>query len=133
MDLNMGSVIKKLRAEHAVTQEELAAYLGISFQAVSKWETGTTMPDITLLPKLASFFGIRIDELFSVNHEDELERIDNMLKREAMTDQNHAYARRVLDRMLQENPKDTCAMKWYAKVYLAKTNADLLAAGRKNC
>ena len=89
MDLNMGSVIKRLRTEHSVTQEELAAYLGISFQAVSKWETGTTMPDITLLPKLAAFFGVRIDELFSVNHEDELERIDNMLKREAMTDQNY--------------------------------------------
>ena len=130
MDLNMGSVIKRLRTEHSVTQEELAAYLGISFQAVSKWETGSTMPDITLLPKLAAFFGVRIDELFSINHEDELERIDNMLKREAMTDQNYAYAKRVLDRMLQENPKDTCAMKRYAKVYLAKTNADLLAAGR---
>ena len=101
MDLNMGSVIKRLRTEHSVTQEELAAYLGISFQAVSKWETGTTMPDITLLPKLAAFFGVRIDELFSVNHEDELERIDNMLKREAMTDQNYAYAKRVLERVLQ--------------------------------
>ena len=130
MDLNMGSVIKRLRTEHSVTQEELAAYLGISFQAVGKWETGTTMPDITLLPKLAAFFGVRIDELFSVNHEDELERIDNMLKREAMTDQNYAYAKRVLERVLQENPKDTGAVKRYAKVYLAKTNTDLLAAGR---
>ena len=88
------------------------------------------MPDITLLPKLAAFFGVRIDELFSVNHEDELERIDNMLKREAMTDQNYAYAKRVLDRVLQENPKDIGAVKRYAKVYLAKTNTDLLAAGR---
>ena len=130
MDLNMGSVIKRLRTEHSVTQEELAAYLGISFQAVSKWETGTTMPDITLLPKLAAFFGVRIDELFSVNHEDELERIDNMLKREAMTDQNYAYAKRVLDRVLQENPKDISAMKRYARVYLEKTNIDLLTAGR---
>ncbi len=49
MDLNLGSVIKRLRIEHAVTQEELAKYLEISFQAVSKWETGTTLPDITLL------------------------------------------------------------------------------------
>ncbi|MCR5321924.1 MAG: helix-turn-helix domain-containing protein [Lachnospiraceae bacterium] len=129
MNINLGSTIKRLRAEHAVTQEELAGYLGISFQAVSKWETGTTLPDITLLPKLAAFFGIKIDELFSVDHEDELERIDSMLQREAMTDQNYSYAKRILDRILQEDPKDVEAIKRYAKVYLAKSNTDLLAAG----
>ncbi|MBP5726763.1 MAG: helix-turn-helix transcriptional regulator [Clostridia bacterium] len=130
MDLNIGSVIKRLRSEHSVTQEELAEYLGISFQAVSKWENGATMPDITLLPRLAAFFGVRIDELFSVDHEDELERIDLMLRREEMTDRNYAYAKRVLDGILRENPKDTESVKRYAKVYLTKTNTDLLAAGR---
>ena len=129
MDLKIGNVIRKLRTQHSVTQEELAAYLGISFQAVSKWETGATMPDITLLPKLAAFFGVRIDELFSVDHEDEMERIENILKREAMTDRNYAYAKRVLDRVLEENPKDVGAIKRYAKIYLEKTNTDLLAAG----
>ena len=130
MDFNLGSVIKRLRNEQGVTQDALAEYLGISYQAVSKWETGTTLPDITLLPKLAVFFGVRIDELFSVNHEDELERIDGMLQMEAMTDQNYAYAKRILDGILRENPKDVGAMKRYAKVYLAKTNADMIAAGR---
>ena len=62
--------------------------------------------------------------------EDELERIDTMLQREAMTDQNYAYAKRVLDGILRENPEDTGAMKRMARVYLAKTNTDLLAAGR---
>ena len=95
MDINLGNVIKRLRTEQGVTQDALAEYLGISYQAVSKWETGTTLPDITLLPKLAVFFGVRIDELFSVNHEDELERIDGMLQRESMTDQNYAYAKRI--------------------------------------
>lgn len=130
MDLNLGSVIKRLRVEHSITQEELAAYLGISFQAVSKWETGITLPDITLLPKLATFFGVRIDELFSVNHEDELERIDIMLQRETMTDRNYSYAKRILDGILRKNPEDVGAMKRYANVYLEKTNTDLLAAGR---
>lgn len=130
MDLNLGSVIKRLRAEQGVTQDALAEYLGISYQAVSKWETGTTLPDITLLPKLAAFFGVRIDELFSVNHEDELERIDALLQKESMTDANYAYAKRVLDGILRENPKDAEALKRYAKVYLAKTNTDLITAGR---
>lgn len=130
MDLNLGNVIKRLRMEQSVTQEELAKHLEISFQAISKWETGTSLPDITLLPKLAAFFGVRIDELFSVNHEDELERIDTMLQRETMTDQNYSYAKRILDGILRENPEDVETMKRYAKVYLAKTNTDLLAAGR---
>ena len=130
MDFNLGSVIKRLRTEQGVTQDALAEYLGISYQAVSKWETGTTLPDITLLPKLAVFFGVRIDELFSVNHEDELERIDGMLQKESMTDQNYAYAKRILDGILRENPKDVGAMKRYAKVYLAKTNTDLITAGK---
>ncbi|MDE7248868.1 MAG: helix-turn-helix domain-containing protein, partial [Lachnospiraceae bacterium] len=79
MNMDIGSAIKKLRMDRKVTQEEIAEYLGISFQAVSKWETGTTMPDITLLPKIADFFGVRIDDLFSVDHEDELKRIEESL------------------------------------------------------
>ncbi len=130
MDLNLGSVIKRLRTEQGVTQDALTEYLGISYQAVSKWETGTTLPDITLLPKLAVFFGVRIDELFSVGHEDELERIDTMLQKETMTDQNYSYAKRILDGILRENPKDVNAMKRYAKVYLSKTNDDLITAGK---
>lgn len=129
MDFNLGNIIKRLRIEHSITQEELAAYLGISYQAVSKWETGTTLPDITLLPKIATYFGVKIDDLFSINHEDELSRIDTMLQREAMTDQNYSYAKRILDGILQENPKDVDAIKRYAKVHLTKANTDLLTAG----
>ncbi len=40
MNLNLGSAVKRLRAENGLTQEAVAEYLGISFQAVSKWETG---------------------------------------------------------------------------------------------
>jgi transcriptional regulator with XRE-family HTH domain len=79
MELKLGATIKRLRTEKGITQDELAEYTGVSFQAVSKWETNTTMPDITLLPKLAVFFGVSIDDLFSVNTDDELERIDFML------------------------------------------------------
>ena len=56
MNMDIGGTIKKLRTDRNVTQEEVAEYLDISFQAVSKWETGTTMPDITLMPKIADFF-----------------------------------------------------------------------------
>lgn len=62
--MNIGNKIKELRKERGITQEELASNIGISFQAVSKWENGIALPDITLTPKLASYFGVSMDELF---------------------------------------------------------------------
>ena len=64
MDLLIGENIKRLRRERDLTQEEMASHLGISFQSVSKWERGDGYPDITMLPALANYFGISLDELF---------------------------------------------------------------------
>ncbi|MEA4833054.1 MAG: helix-turn-helix domain-containing protein [Oscillospiraceae bacterium] len=122
MEIKLGAAIKKLRTEKGATQEELAEYVGVSFQAVSKWETDTTMPDISLLPKLAMFFGVRIDDLFSVNTDDELERIDYMLEHEKLTDENFTYAKRTLDSILRNNEKDVGALKRYARLYLSRPN-----------
>ncbi|OBR66900.1 hypothetical protein A7K91_16860 [Paenibacillus oryzae] len=62
--LSVGQNIKKLRDERNLTQQQLADSLGVSFQAVSKWERGTTVPDVAALPEIADYFGITIDELF---------------------------------------------------------------------
>lgn len=62
-ELNIGSVLIEHRHKRGITQDELAGYMGVSKASVSKWETGTTYPDITLLPRLASFFNISIDQL----------------------------------------------------------------------
>lgn len=56
--LKTGQIIKDLRKKQDVTQEKLADYLNISYQAISKWENGTALPDITLIPKIANFFGV---------------------------------------------------------------------------
>ena len=53
MKLKLGYIIKKLRTERGMTQEELANKMNVSFQAVSKWENDQTTPDIAILPKLA--------------------------------------------------------------------------------
>lgn len=58
-----GALIARLRKEHHMTQMQLADALGVSFQAVSNWERGQSMPDISKLPELAEFFGTTIDEL----------------------------------------------------------------------
>ncbi len=64
MQVHIGSKIRELRKERNISQEVLAQFLGVSFQAVSKWEVGTAMPDIMLIPAIASFFGVSTDELF---------------------------------------------------------------------
>lgn len=58
--------IAELRKEKGIGQQELADVLGVSFQSVSKWETGITMPDITLLPDIAEYFNISVDELLGL-------------------------------------------------------------------
>ena len=63
--MSIGENIARFRKEKGWTQSELGDKLGVSNQAVSKWESEMTMPDIMLLPSLADIFGIYIDELFS--------------------------------------------------------------------
>src|SRR5690242_19731502 len=58
--------IAQLRKNKVVTQSELADYLGVSFQSVSKWENGTTMPDISLLPRLSEYFNVSVDEILGL-------------------------------------------------------------------
>lgn len=61
--INISKVILKNRKNRNITQEDLADYLSVSKASVSKWETGNSYPDILLLPKLANYFDISIDEL----------------------------------------------------------------------
>ena len=70
------------RKKAGLSQEELANKLGVSRQAVSKWETNATTPDIAILPQLALFFGVSIDTLFSMNQDDYTERISKMIRDE---------------------------------------------------
>lgn len=60
----IGKNIRRLRTEQNITQNQLARALGVAFQTVSKWETEATLPDTMLLPEIAAFFGVSIDELF---------------------------------------------------------------------
>lgn len=60
----MADRIRFLRQERHMTQVQLAKELGVQFQTVSKWETGTTVPDTAMLPRIADYFGISMDELF---------------------------------------------------------------------
>lgn len=66
MSSTMGQIIKDLRKKNGFTQEELAERLGVTYQAVSKWENDTGMPDISQVVPLASIFGVSTDMLFGI-------------------------------------------------------------------
>lgn len=66
MNLLIGENIRRLRRQRDLTQEEVAAHLGISPQSISKWERGDGYPDITMLPSLANYFGVSVDELIGM-------------------------------------------------------------------
>ena len=84
MQLNIGTKIKELRRRDGRTQEALAEALGVTNQAVSRWESGGSYPDMEIVPAIANYFHVSIDELFGYNNErskkiDELaDKIDQM-------------------------------------------------------
>lgn len=80
MELKISEKIKEYRRVFGITQEKFAQDIGISSQAVSKWERGDGYPDITLLPTIANYFGITIDELVG-NDKNVDERIKNVFMR----------------------------------------------------
>ena len=67
MNITMKDTLRALRRQKKVTQEELANHLGITAQSVGKWERGEGFPDITLLPRIAFYFDITVDELLCVD------------------------------------------------------------------
>jgi len=78
MKESMGQIIRKLRKERNLTQEELAEQLNITYQAVSRWENETGMPDISQVIPLANVFGVSVDVLFgtqNIDRDAEVQRI----------------------------------------------------------
>ena len=104
MNVKIGAIIKRLRAEKHITQDTLATAMGVTPQAISRWESEGGYPDIELLPALADFFSVSIDELLgyrSSEREQELARIKQELERLAevgSVDQRIAYARNAFAR-----------------------------------
>lgn len=103
--LRLGEKIKSLRKQKNISQEVFANYLGVSFQAVSKWENGNTMPDVAMIPAIASFFGVSTDELFDFNlfeMEKKVETICNEAYKYRFT--NTEKSERILREGLQKFP-----------------------------
>lgn len=76
MDTRINETLARLRLESGLTQEEVANHLGITKAAVSKWECGQSMPDISLLPAIADLYSTSIDDLFGRVQEPDKESIN---------------------------------------------------------
>lgn len=88
MQLDLGNKIRQLRHRDGRTQEALAEALGVTPQAVSRWEANGSFPDMNLIPSIANYFGVTIDELFGYENDRE-RRIDALVTEiDNMNDQN---------------------------------------------
>lgn len=105
--MNIGNRIKELRKARGLTQEQLANAIGISFQAVSKWENNIAYPDITLAPVLANFFEVSMDELFDFSlaeKEKEIKEIVNEAYK--YREDDPSKSREILDEGLKKYPEN---------------------------
>lgn len=94
MQLKLGEKIRTLRRLDGRTQEDLANALGVTCQAVSRWEANGGYPDMEIMPSIANYFGVSIDELFGYHGERE-KKIDEL-------------AEKIREMNLQNNGKDVC-------------------------
>lgn len=116
--MEIGKKIKQLRQNKGVTQETLANALGVTYQAVSRWENETTMPDISLLPQISVFFGVSIDELFEFTEESQYERIENMLNEKSiLSDTEFQNAKYFLEKQSNQEKDNVNAIKLLAWLY----------------
>ena len=114
MTILLKEQLKKLRRERGNTQEDLAAHLGVTVQAVSKWERGEGYPDINLLPAIASFYDVAIDDLLGVGQMEREKKIaeyrdrSSKLAHEGKTEERVKLWRKAK----KEFPNDLSVMKW---------------------
>ncbi len=118
MNVEIGRKIKELRLSRGMTQEQLGNELSVSAQAVSKWENGTTTPDIQLLPEISVFFGVSIDELFSMSDESRMDRIENMIDNvHFITDKDFSESENFLKEKTKDEEKKAKASLLLAELY----------------
>ena len=111
--MKIGQNIKKLRKNADMTQEKLAELLSISSQAVSRWETDSAMPDISLLPSLCNVFNVSADELLGIDSVKQNEEIYEIRKK-ADEKSSRGYmkeAREILEEGLHKFPKSHLMMR----------------------
>lgn len=106
MKKNFSNVFKDLRKQREMTQEQIAEVLGVSCQAISKWETNSSYPDILLLPVIADYFGVSVDCLLGHDTGKQVEEINEACTKEEAKIAEKRYMEAIppLREMLIKNP-----------------------------
>ncbi len=106
--MSFGTTIKRLRRNRDMTQEELSEVFSVSPQAVSRWETDSAMPDISLLPSLCNFFGVTSDYLLGIDVANRQQQIEKIIaEADKLSFRGYlAEAREILDNGLKKYPDD---------------------------
>lgn len=106
MNRSFCDFIRELRKQRNLTQEQIAEAFGVSSQAISKWETGTSYPDISLLPIIADYFGVSVDYLLGHDTSKQKEAIERVCDHADMLleTQNYAHAIPLLREALVKYP-----------------------------
>lgn len=114
MDIKIGEVIKRLRTKQNITQERLAEYLNVSYQTVSKWENGISLPSVSLIPSIANVFNVSIDELYGFGKEDRIKRYEEEYKRLCSAGDNSGRVT-LMRKALSEFPRNYSFMDCLAR------------------
>lgn len=115
--LSVGQNIRKLRDERNITQQQLADSLGVTFQAVSKWECSTTVPDIAMVPEIADYFSVTIDELFKPGmtaYRNKAERLMSKYESDINNSENFELANKEYTKLISENNATAIDLGSYA-------------------
>ena len=104
-NINIGNKIRELRKKKGITQEALASVLSVSPQAVSKWESGLTYPDVEMIPVIAGYFEISLDMLFDYDIREMKSKIKKIIDDawEYFYEETHKYIE-IMKAALQEYP-----------------------------
>ena len=129
--MNIGETIKKLRRQKDMTQEQLADYLNISPQAVSRWEINSTLPDITLIPALANIFDVTSDMLLGIDITAKEKRVQEILNNawEYFKKGNYEKELEILRAGLKEFPNDFSIMNQL--LYKGIESAEIIKIGER--
>ena len=108
--IKIGAFLKTLRKEKNLTQEQLAEHLGISSRTVSRWETGSNMPDISLLTEIAEFYDVSIPEL--IHGERKSEKMNEEVKDvvNSMADYADAEKKNIIKSVRNQSLIGVCAL-----------------------
>ena len=118
----IGSFLKELRKEKGITQEEFAENLNVSGRTVSRWETGTNMPDISLLVEISEFFDVSISEIISGERKSEIMNEEVKEVADKLSDYANAEKETIIKNIRSHSIVGTIALAVYCILEITKAS-----------